>query len=370
MAKQEAIQDRNNAPALLIHSGTADTADTIRATGQASGAQDVHITGGTVVTGAGTQPVNVLSGTQQTLGTVGVLNAGSVVVTAGTVDTELPAAAALSDAFANPTAPAVGAFNMGWGGADWRRTWAYALSDTDGNDNAFITGARLQGWTGAAWVRITGDATNGLDVDLTRGTVTAVNNLVTGTLAVVTSVSNLVSGTLAAVTSVTNLASGTLAVVTSVTNLAGGTVSAVNNIVTGTLATLGTIGVVNAGSVVVTAGTVKHDPTPIPTILQWGTQAAAAGSAFGTISAASGAGTKHYVSGVTIVEESGTADVRILFGTAITGGSVITAGKFPAGGGIAHTFNPALASGTNSEITYHFVGAGTAFITVQYWKNV
>jgi hypothetical protein len=38
-----------------------------------------------------------------------------------TVDTELPAAAALSDAFANPTAPAVGAFLMGYDGTDWER---------------------------------------------------------------------------------------------------------------------------------------------------------------------------------------------------------------------------------------------------------
>lgn len=37
------------------------------------------------------------------------------------VDTELPAAAALSDAFANPTAPAVGSFLMGFDGTDWER---------------------------------------------------------------------------------------------------------------------------------------------------------------------------------------------------------------------------------------------------------
>lgn len=38
-----------------------------------------------------------------------------------TVDTELPAAAALSNAFANPTAPGVGAFGMIWNGATWDR---------------------------------------------------------------------------------------------------------------------------------------------------------------------------------------------------------------------------------------------------------
>ncbi len=37
------------------------------------------------------------------------------------VDTELPAAAALADATANPTAPAVGGFGMLWNGATWDR---------------------------------------------------------------------------------------------------------------------------------------------------------------------------------------------------------------------------------------------------------
>lgn len=41
--------------------------------------------------------------------------------TAVTVDTELPAAAALSDALANPTAPAVGAHQLLWDGTQWLR---------------------------------------------------------------------------------------------------------------------------------------------------------------------------------------------------------------------------------------------------------
>jgi len=45
---------------------------------------------------------------------------GSVSVS-GAVDTELPAAAVLSDNFANPTAPAVGAFSMLWDGSTWDR---------------------------------------------------------------------------------------------------------------------------------------------------------------------------------------------------------------------------------------------------------
>src|SRR5678815_2816242 len=46
------------------------------------------------------------------------------------VDTELPAAAALTDTFANPTAPGVGAFNMVWNGATWARAPGTAAGGT------------------------------------------------------------------------------------------------------------------------------------------------------------------------------------------------------------------------------------------------
>ena len=85
MANQEAKQDPNQFPALILHTGTAGTAETVRATGQALGAQNVHITGGTVIAGT---LVSIASGTQQildTVGTIGVVNAGSVVVTNGTI---------------------------------------------------------------------------------------------------------------------------------------------------------------------------------------------------------------------------------------------------------------------------------------------
>lgn len=65
----------------------------------------------------------------------------------GASDTELPAAAALADNTANPTAPAVG--------------------------------AHILVWDGATWDRATGEPTNGLDVDVTR-----MAALVTGTAAI------------------------------------------------------------------------------------------------------------------------------------------------------------------------------------------
>jgi len=50
-----------------------------------------------------------------------------------TVDTELPAAAALADAAANPTTPTVGAANLVWNGATWDRVkQVVAAQDTTG----------------------------------------------------------------------------------------------------------------------------------------------------------------------------------------------------------------------------------------------
>ena len=126
--------------------------------------------------------------------------------------------------------------------------------------------------------------------------------------------------------------------------------------------------IVSAGTIL--AGTLQINPVPTPTMQTFGTLGTAGGSFFGTISAASGAGTRHFVSDVDIVIDSGTVDVRVLAGTGIQGTGVLAGGKFPAGGGIAKKIEPVFATGTNSELTYHFVGAGTAFIVVNYWKGV
>jgi hypothetical protein len=121
-----------------------------------------------------------------------VTNAGTFAVQATqsgawAVDTELPAAAALSDAFANPTAPAVGAFVMGWNNTTWERVQSQSgqlavnatiagtpnvfVADNDGsitvdNDGTFAVQAEQSG----AW---------------NVGTVTTVT-----TVAAVTSISN------------------------------------------------------------------------------------------------------------------------------------------------------------------------------------
>src|SRR3990167_11395931 len=77
-AHQDAIGDNNISFALIGHTGTAGTALTRRITTQANGAIYAHITGGTVVSSVTVDDINQV-------GTVGVLNSGSVVVTNGTV---------------------------------------------------------------------------------------------------------------------------------------------------------------------------------------------------------------------------------------------------------------------------------------------
>ena len=132
----------------------------------------------------------------------------------------------------------------------------------------------------------------------------------------------------------------------------------------------GTVIISNVVGGTLNYGTIVQQWQPVNQVTSFGTLGTASGSFFGTISGTSGAGTKHIVSGLSIVVNTGTADFRVLIGSAITGGSVLAAGRFPPGGGIARTFAPPIASGTNSELIYHFVEAGTAFITVQYWKAI
>ena len=104
-------------------------------------------------------------------------------------------------------------------------------------------------------------------------------------------------------------------------------------------------------------------------ITSFGTVGTASGSLFGTISAASGAGTIHVLTGVNIVVTTGTPEIMVSYGSALVGGSVIVRGAFAANSGISRNYNPPIDSGTNSEIIYHFVNAGTANIQVQYYKT-
>jgi hypothetical protein len=149
----------------------------------ANGALWVIPSGTVTVDGSGvTQPVS---------GTVTIQDGGNTITVDGTVavsgtvtvDSELPAAAALSDNFANPTAPGVGAFAMTWDGSTWDRVRSSV------GDAAAATGL-IQNlgmlWNGATHDRMPGNATDGQLVNLganndvtVTGTVTA--NLAAGT---------------------------------------------------------------------------------------------------------------------------------------------------------------------------------------------
>ena len=192
-------------------------------------------------------------------------------------------------------------------------------------------------------------------LNITSGTLNSLPQISVGTLPTV-SLSDY--GTNVNVVTGTIQSSGTTTGVGVVSNLTNGSV----NVLTGTVTRVSNIGTVESG-------TFQLNPNPTVTPLNFGTLGTAGGSFFATISAASGAGTFHYVQGVDIVMQSGTADVRVLAGTAIQGTGVLAAGQFTPGGGIAKTWPMVpFKTGTNSELVYHFVGAGTAFINVNYWK--
>src|SRR3972149_1707606 len=87
-AHQDAIIDNSQkTPALIAHSGTAGTALTRRITStNTAGALDVHIAGTSVEIGGGSN-VNIVTGTQQRLGTVGTIqNLVGGTVTVGNIN--------------------------------------------------------------------------------------------------------------------------------------------------------------------------------------------------------------------------------------------------------------------------------------------
>jgi len=80
-------------------------------------------------------PITDNAGSITVDGSVSVSNFPATQPISGTVDTELPTAASLSDATANPTAPIVGAANIGFNGTTWDRIKTQdALSGNSSND--------------------------------------------------------------------------------------------------------------------------------------------------------------------------------------------------------------------------------------------
>lgn len=323
MANQWAIQDDNQFPALIAHTGVAGTAETVRVVADTDGNLMVNLAAGEEIN-IGT----VILGTITAIGSIGTVSGMGRV---GTI-------------------PGIGTIaGMGTIGG---------LGTVSGiGVVGTVTGMGTVGGIGT----IAG-------IGGTVNTTMTMGNIPGGTLGLVSSVASLTTGTIANVGTIPGV--GVVGTVTGMGTLAGlGTCSGVG--VIGTVTGAGVVGTVTGVGVVasLTAGTVNlspKSPTQILTVSELGT---AGGSAFGTLSVASGAGTNHYVTGLQVVVCSGTVDTYLGFGTALTGGSVLARGSFPPGGGIVRDFTFPIQSGTNSEICYELAGAGTVFYGVNYWKG-
>jgi hypothetical protein len=147
----------------------------------------------------------------------------------------------------------------------------------------------------------------------------------------------------------------------------GGNLYVNDTIVGGTLQNL------NAGTItLLQAGTIQQNFVPVVVGTSYGTVGTAGAATWGTLVAASGAGTKQYVSGVDIVVVSGTVEVAVtnigIGGS--TGNGILARGNFIPSGGISKNFMPIQASGANGTIAFWMGGAGTVDVTVQYWQGV
>jgi hypothetical protein len=129
-------------------------------------------------------------------GTVVPVSLTSTTVTGTvTVDTEMPAAAALADAVANPTTPSVGAYLIGYNGTTWDRlrsttanglavdvtrvtgtvtvdtelTAVAAMADATANPTISSLQSYLMGYNGTTWDRVRTANTGRLQVDVITG---------------------------------------------------------------------------------------------------------------------------------------------------------------------------------------------------------
>ena len=331
--------------------------------------------GGTVaVSGASSGTyVNIATGSQQTLGTVGtVLGIGGTVAVSGAssgTNVNVVTGTLNVGTVAVTTGTMVGP--VASGGSE-----TGAPVPVGGTDSGGTVRLPLVDSTGV--MRSSGSQV------ITVGTISVLPNIPGGTLGVVSAVSMLNAGTL---TTIPNIPGGTLGVVSSVTAIAAGTqntlgtvgvvnngtlaqVTAVSGLTTGTITTiaagtqntLGTVGVVNNGTITINN---KQAGSAILTTQTQGTTGAAV---WGTLIAPVGAGTYVYVNGLSVVVASGTVDVAITTNVAgSAGANVLTRGQFVPGGGIMRDFFAPIQVGTNGTIAYWLGGAGTVSMCVNYW---
>ena len=187
------------------------------------------------------------------------------------------------------------------------------------------------------------------DVDVATGTVTL--------LSTVTTLSNLTNGSVNILTG-TIQNSGTTTGVGVVSNLTNGSI----NILTGTVTSITNL----AG------GTVQINKTPVQIGTPYVVRGTTGAAVWGTMIAASGAGTKQYIGRSSIIVEAGTVDCAITYiGVGGSeGAGVLERGKFVPSAGITNNHNPVISSGTNGTIGYWMGGAGTAIFIINYWQAI
>lgn len=331
----------------------------------ASGTTNVQIVGGTF--NAGTATVNVATGTQQTLGTVGtVIGVGTIsniVTTSGTVtgigtisnivttSGTVTGVGVVSALTTGSVAVTVGTIVGPTASGGTPTTAPVLIAGTDVTGTVYSPKITSGGNLSVVPVSLPSSGT--------------LLNLATGTLAVVT-----------AVTTVSNLTNGSVNILTGTLQSSGtttgvGVVSSLSELVKGTVTNLvsGTLNALASGTI--TAGTVRLNATPAgSSVLTTHVLGTGGGTLFGTILATAGAGTNVYVAGLSIVCHSGTVDCGIannVDGT--TGAGVLARGLFSPGGGIARDFNPAINIGAAGTIAYFLISAGTVSLTVNYWVS-
>lgn len=372
------------------------------ATGTTNIQGSVQITGGTF--NAGTVTSNVATGTQQTLGTVGTVNGVGTITNLGSITNigNLPTLNLTTGTITTGSLTDIAKLYSGT-----INTGTFVMPSGTVTTGSLTNIANLLNGT---VVIPSGTVTTGSLTDLAKlytgtinvgtfvqpsGTVTAIvagtqNTLGTvgtvngqGTLSNVGSINTVTAVT--TVTTVSNVTNGTMRMSVgtlttgSLTNLAGlhtgtittGSLTNIANILSitaGTQNTLGTVGVVN-NIVTGTLASVRQDYRPVgSSVIAKHTLGTGGGTFFGTILAASGAGTSVYLAGLSIVGRSGTVDCGIANNVAgSTGVGVYARGFFPPSGGIARTFNPAINLGTNGTIAYFLITAGTVDLDVEYW---
>jgi len=252
------------------------------------------------------------------------------------VDTELPAAAALTDAFANPTAPAVGAFLMGWDGStDWERlqNTSGALHIHDGGNTITVDGTVTANAGSGPWP-VTDNA-GSLTVDAPVGTPVNVQ-LSDGTdTAIINGSGHLAIDIATATATVPVSAASPLEVVGDV---ADDVAAAGNPVLQGGVARTTDRTAVAAGDAVYTShdilGKVVTSPYTAPDQIVWGNLTKST-TGYATLVSAPGAGVRNYITSVSISNSSGTATLCTLRDSVTTANSM----SFycaASGGGASH----------------------------------